>query len=173
MQLNVVTFVAGSHRREIPTELEALGDKTAPTIATNLEGVLCDTFEGTLPTDKNMPEVWVIHFVIGDAIDTNGAATRVLRASVPQWRGSFAQRVRYFLVVVKRMVHQVGLSAKDGVIGRAASTASGEQYKDIAGVAYVEFTVSVCVAAQRGSPHRPGTDISRDREKYWRHIGDT
>ena len=40
VQAHVVTLVAGRSRVDIPTELEALGDKTAQTLATSLESLL-------------------------------------------------------------------------------------------------------------------------------------
>ena len=50
VQAHVVTLVAGRSRRDIPTELEALGDKSAATLATSLEALLrrivCGTLDG-------------------------------------------------------------------------------------------------------------------------------
>ena len=40
VQAHLVTLVVGRTRRDIPTELEALGDKTAPTLATSMETLL-------------------------------------------------------------------------------------------------------------------------------------
>ena len=70
-----------------------------------------------------VPEIWVTHLLIGDAIPTNDAAARVLWESVK--KTPLGQRIRYFLAVMKCMTHQTGLSAKSGVIGPAASTAGG------------------------------------------------
>ena len=41
---------------------------------------------------------------------------------------------RYFLVVIKCGTHQVGLTAKGAVTGRAAAVAGGELHKDTPGV---------------------------------------
>ncbi|MEC9253541.1 MAG: hypothetical protein VX863_01705, partial [Candidatus Thermoplasmatota archaeon] len=49
VQAHVVTVVVGQSRHDIPTELEALGDKTAPTLATSLEAVLRKIVSGVLP----------------------------------------------------------------------------------------------------------------------------
>lgn len=137
VQLHVLRLAVGHHEHEIPTELEALGDKSASTLATSLERLMRNTIRDTLPkVDHNeaertllgrgpVPEIWVIHLVIGDAIPTNDAAARVLWASVKE--NPLGQRIRYFLVVIKCMTHQTGLSAKSGVIGPAASAAGGHE----------------------------------------------
>ena len=133
VQLHVLRLAVGHHVHEIPTELEALGDKSASTLATSFERLMRNTTRDILPqVDHNeaertllgrVPEIWVTHLLIGDAIPTNDAAARVLWASVNE--NPLGQRIRYFLVVMKCMTHQTGLSAKCGVIGPAASTAGG------------------------------------------------
>jgi hypothetical protein len=133
VQLHVVTLATGFFRREIPTELEALGDKTAGTLATVLEGTMRGILRGVLPNKQSGPEIWVVHMLIGDAVPTNGAAAKLMWASAKHI--PIGERVRYFLLVVVCMVHQVGLSAKNGVVGVAASTAGGTLYKEITGVA--------------------------------------
>ena len=135
VQLHVLRLAVGHHQFDIPTELESLGDKSTGTLATTLEGLMRNTMRDILPKldhdDEAArtllgrgPEIWVIHLLIGDAIPTNDAAARVMRASVKE--RPLGQRIRYFLVVVKCMTHQTGLSAKSGVIGPAASTAGGD-----------------------------------------------
>ena len=121
MQLHVMTLAVGHHRNEVPTELEALGDKSTNTLATSLEGALRGALRGVLPTNTRGPEIWLVHFLIGDAIPTNDSAARVLWASVQQ--RPLGERIRYFLGVIKCMTHQTGLSAKSGLIGPAAATA--------------------------------------------------
>ena len=133
VQLHVLRLAVGHHVHEIPTELEALGDKSASTLATSFERLMRNTTRDILTqVDHNeaertllgrVPEIWVTHLLIGDAIPTNDAAARVLWASVNE--NPLGQRIRYFLVVMKCMTHQTGLSAKCGVIGPAASTAGG------------------------------------------------
>ena len=134
VQLHVLRLAVGHHEREIPTELEALGDKTASTLATSLERLMRNTIRDTFPeVDLNLaertrlgrvpPEIWLTHWLIGDAIPTNDAAARVLWASVQE--NPLGQPIRYFLGVIRCMTHQTGLSAKSGVIGPAASTAGG------------------------------------------------
>ena len=61
VQLQVVTLAAGPFRREIPTELEALGDKTAGTLATVLEATMRRTLQESLPDrSPSQPEIWAI-----------------------------------------------------------------------------------------------------------------
>ena len=131
VQLHVVSIAVGHLRWEIPTELEALGDKTTGTLATSLEGVLRGVLGDVLPQNEAGPEIWVFHLLVGDAIPTNDSASRVLYASVK--RNPLGPRVRYFAAVVKCMVHQAGLASKGGVIGPAAS-AAGECH-DVTGTA--------------------------------------
>ena len=134
VQLHVLRLAVGHHQHEIPTELEALGDKTASTLATSLERLMRNTIRDTFPkvglnlAERTLlgrvpPEIWVTHWLIGDAIPTNDAAARVLWASVQA--NPLGQPIRYFLGVIRCMTHQTGLSAKSGVIGPAASTAGG------------------------------------------------
>jgi hypothetical protein len=145
VQAHVVTLVAGRSRRDIPTEIEALGDKTAPTLATSLEAVLrrivCGTLLGSSAHGngaREQPElrggeVWVVHILVGDGVPTNLAAAKLIWASVA--RDPLGPRVRYFLVVVKCATHQAALTAKAAVIGSFAAAAGGELYRTIAGAA--------------------------------------
>ena len=190
VQLHVVTMAAGDYwRRELPTEMEALGDKTAATLATCLEALVRRILGEVLPAD-HQPEIWVFHLLVGDGIPTNEAAAKVVWACMRQ--RPLAPRVRYFLAVVKCAVHQVALSAKCGVIGVAAETAGGKVYKDIAGVAvrlfkyllldyYEEFCTSArewVLRALRLVEHSEaertllgrGPDVNKLRELYTNHV---
>ena len=118
-QSNVVSLVTPHGGMEIPTEIEALGDKTAATLCTSFERVVRNIAEGVLPdiTDGIVPlaaeeavEAWFIHILVGDGIATNEAAARQLWACI-QERG-LGRGARYFLVVIKCGAHQVGLTAK-------------------------------------------------------------
>ena len=130
VQLHVVTLRCKNRSWEIPVELEALADKTAPTLATSFEKLLKTLLENTLPrpqpatggrrTDSE-PEVWLVHAIIGDGILTNVAAAKMLWAI--SGTGAF-NAVRYFLLVGKCGTHQFALTAKNGVIGRAAGVAA-------------------------------------------------
>ena len=134
VQLHVLRLAVGHHEREIPTELEALGDKSARTLATSFERLIRNTIiRDILPQvyeeadrtllGRGLPTIWITHLLIGDAIPTNEAAARILWASVKE--KPLGQRIRFFLAVMKCMTHQTGLSAKSGVIGRAGSSAGG------------------------------------------------
>ena len=71
--------------------------------------------------------------MFGDAIPTNEAAAKVLLAMMRQ--RPLGTRTRYFLAIVKCMVHQTGLSAKSATIGPAAAVAGGTLHEQITGVA--------------------------------------
>jgi len=126
-------------------ELEALGDKSSPTLATSFERVLRSVVAHTLPQPQaGMPEVWLIHILIGDGIATNEKAAKILWACIAQQQ--LNPGTRYFLLVLKCATHQTGLSAKSSVIGRAAATGAGggELYKTITGVASRLFKFVIC-----------------------------
>ena len=105
-------------------EFEALADKSAPTLATSLLGALrrwwSPLVEAYKSSKRRAPaEVWLVHCLVGDGIGTNHAAAKILWAS----RGSL-RPIRYFLLLGVCLVHQTALSAKSGVLGRAATTAA-------------------------------------------------
>ena len=141
VQAHVVTVVAGSSRRDIPTELEALGDKTAATLATSMETLLRGIVGSVLPersahghgAREEQAERWIVHIVVGDGVPTNLKAAKHLWASITA--APFGSRVRYFLLVVKCGTHQAALSAKSGVTGSFAAAVGGELYKTVAGTA--------------------------------------
>jgi hypothetical protein len=68
------------------------------------------------------PITWVVHILIGDAIPTNEAAAKLLLSMFHQ--RPLGPGNQYFLVLLKCGTHQAGLSAKEGLLGRAA-TAGG------------------------------------------------
>ena len=133
---------------KLPWELEALGDKSAPTLATSFERLLRFVVEGVLPSSLQpqaaAPELWVLHVLIGDGIATNEKAAKILWACVKQRQ--LAPGTRYMLVVLKCVTHQAGLATKSAVIGRAAATGAGggELYKAITGVASRLFKYVIC-----------------------------
>ena len=108
-------------------ELEGLVDKSAATLATSFENLLNMLLENILPAasgrseGSKKPEIWLVHAIIGDAIGTNLAAAKILWAAAATGASKF---VRYFLLVGKCGTHQSALSAKNGVIGRAAAAAA-------------------------------------------------
>ena len=131
--------VMGQRSWGVLVELEGLVDKTAATLATSFERLVNTLLENMLPRPQpsrrkdSEPEVWLVHAIIGDAISTNGAAAKILWAMAAT--GAF-KKVRYFLLVGKCGTHQSALSAKDGVIGRAAAAAAeaageGKEFEDV------------------------------------------
>ena len=61
------------------TELEALADKTAPTLATSLYGVLkktasaCGSSLGDRGDSATGANIWLVHTLVGDGINANEA----------------------------------------------------------------------------------------------------
>ena len=133
VQLNVVMLTCKAKTFDLPQELEALVDKSAPTLATCLERVLLSLLLSLQPPQAaagppqavagshRRPEIWLTHCLIGDGIPTNLAAAKILWAL--SLKGNFGL-VRYFLLVGKCGTHQAALTAKNGVIGRAAAAAA-------------------------------------------------
>ena len=181
VQLHVVTVRCLKKSWDIPVELEGLVDKSAATLATSFERLMNTLLGKMLPQPQPAyeSEVWLAHIIIGDAINTNEAAAKILWALAA--KGSFGS-VRYFLLLGKCGTHQSALSAKDGVIGRAAATAAeaageGKEFEDVVGNAvrifkylvpeyYEDFKTSVaawvhlnveCVPPQAASPATGGT----------------
>jgi hypothetical protein len=153
VQIHVVTVACGARvgskvmglkTWKIPCELEGLVDKTAAILATSFERLLKTLLENMLPQPQpatggrrrdSEPEVWLVHAIIGDAINTNEAAAKILWAVAAT--GAF-KIVRYFLLVGKCGTHQSALSAKYGVLGRAAAAAAetageGKEFEDVVG----------------------------------------
>ena len=64
-------------------------------------------------------ETWLIHVLVGDAINTNEAAARRLYAKAAVT--PMAAALKYCLVVVKCASHQANLAAKGAAIGVAAT----------------------------------------------------
>jgi hypothetical protein len=165
VQIHVVAVTCKEKIWDVPVELEGLVDKTAPTLATSFERLVKTLLENMLPQPQpatggrrkdSEPEVWLVHAIIGDAINTNQAAAKILWAVAGT--GAFTI-VRYFLLVGKCGTHQSALSAKYGVLGRAAAAAAetageGKEFEDVVGNAvrlfkylvpdyYEDFKISI------------------------------
>jgi hypothetical protein len=195
VQQHVVSVHVGHRDWEIPTEMEALGDKSAKTLATSFESLLRQVLDGILPTmggdsqpqSAHDPEIWVFHVLVGDGIPTNEAAAKILWSCVVE--RPCGQRVRYFLLLVKCATHQAALSAKHAIIGQAAACTGGELHKVIVGVSvrlykylindyYEEFCFSVrewvlerlrvVTAADAGPMAQPETSVLQ--KVYTRHV---
>lgn len=128
VQQHVLSVVVGHRQWEIPTEMEALGDKRAGTLATSLDSLLRRTWAAVARGLANVNrggqgDIWIVHHLVGDGIATNEAATRILWSCAQE--RPLGPSVRYFLIVVKCATHQAALSAKYAVIGGAAELAGG------------------------------------------------
>ena len=83
---------------ELPTELEALGDKSAKTLATSFERLLLTWIPALVPPPEGShrrplgsdrrSEVWLVHCLVGDGIPTNQAAAKLLWATALANTGS-------------------------------------------------------------------------------------
>ena len=142
VQIHALEVLTGGSSTAIPTELEALGDKTAPTLATSFDRLLRDVLPKIMPATGGAMRLatggatstWVVHVMVGDGIATNEKAARLLLALEAQ--EAFAKGIVYFLLVVKCGNHQTALtaaSAVDGDLAKAASDNDG---------AYLEVTAT-------------------------------
>ena len=152
VQQNIVEMAFPAGSMNIPTELEALGDKTAGTLATCFERLLREITASVLPPPQpqaddqsqaaDQPEKWLFNILVGDGIATNEAAAKLLWSCIKE-RG-LGPGIRYFLLVIKCATHQVGLTAKSAVIGRAAEVAGGTLHEHIAGVCVRLYKYLIC-----------------------------
>ncbi len=123
VQVNVLGLRMNDKHVAIPTELQALGNKRASTLATCFDVLLRRVLSEILPgSATGGPEIWLLHILVGDGIYTNEAAAKQLWANVQ--RLPMVPCGRYFLVVVKCGNHQAALSAKYAVVGDAAKAVS-------------------------------------------------
>ena len=112
---------AGVH---VPTELDALSNKTARVLATSLLQVLLPVIEDVsagytaAAPAAEAPEQWFMHVLVGDGINTNQAAARIVLAYMRQHQPA---KLRYFMLTVKCALHQAQLSVTSAVCGRAAA----------------------------------------------------
>ena len=87
VQLHVVRLLCKRKEFQLPQELQALQDKSAPTLATSLLSVLktwMPTVQAALPKaaahkgSRSPKEIWFTHCLVGDGIATNEAAAKRL-----------------------------------------------------------------------------------------------
>ena len=79
VQQNVLTIIGVTDRTNVATELEALGDKTAATLATSFERLLRSVCSRILTQPQaGSAETWIFHMLVGDGIPTNEAAAKLL-----------------------------------------------------------------------------------------------
>ena len=146
VQQHVLRLAVGSRERDVPSELEALGDKTAGTLATSFERILrsmaSNLWPAALPASPETPETWFIHVLVGDGINTNEAAAKILWSCMST--APLSPNVRYFLILVKCATHQAALSAKAMVEGVPAKIAGGELHVSLVGTAVRLFKYVLC-----------------------------
>ena len=147
VQVNVLDLWAKDQRVSLPEELQALGNKTAATLATCFESLLRRVSSGALPATGgmpetwfvlpatgDMPETWFVHVMTGDGIPTNEASGKMLWSCIQQ--KPLAQNCRYFLIMVKCGNHQAALTAKYAVVGDGAKAVSSDKsYADVTSTA--------------------------------------
>ena len=150
VQRHCVSLVAGPMRQDTAIDLEALADKTAPTLCTSIERIVRSVCEG-VPV-KPDHELWLPHVLIGDGIATNGAAAKQLWSTIQAQ--PLGGRIRYLLWLVRCATHSAALSTKTGVIGGVAkhigfddgdlvTTTSVRLYKYVINDYYEDFVISV------------------------------
>ena len=112
---------AGLH---VPTELDALSNKTARVLATSLLRVLLPVIETVsagytaVASAVGAPEQWFVHMLVGDGVPTSQAAAKIVLAYMRQHKPA---SLRYFMFTTKCALHQAQLSAASAVSGRAAA----------------------------------------------------
>ena len=143
VQQNVVELGLVDGSMEIPTEIEALGDKTAATLATcfeNLVRLISARVLGQQP--QAHPEVWLVHIIVGDGIATNESAAKSLWSLVKQ--RPLGPGIRYLLCTLKCGTHQAGLAAKNAVAGRAAEAAGGTLHEHVCATCTRLYKYIIC-----------------------------
>ena len=170
VQMHVVQISCEGRTWDMPTELEGLADKTAATLATSFEKLLLTMLRTLVPcrqeqdgSHRRRTEIWFVHTLIGDGIATNEAAAKILLA-IASTEHTVTQRVRYFLLLGKCGTHQAALSAKTGVIGRAAAKAAaaageGKEF---------EFVTATCVRLFKYVVPQYYEDLANSAERWIR-----
>ena len=153
-------YLRGQQRVYVPTELDALSNKSARVLATSLHEVFLTVAryirrglessasrweEGKLP--------WLVHILVGDGVATNHSAARLL------WTWLRGEKVKvtagfgfeYFLVCVKCGSHQANLSIGCAVTGRAAVVGCQNSASVCSGRTFANR--SAVVAKGSTSPH--------------------
>lgn len=116
-----VAHFPGGHSVRCLTELDALGDKGARTLATSLRNVLwpiADTIGAAVAVEGPVEMPWFMHILVSDGAAVNEAAAKVVLAWVQ--RDGLPGRQRYFVLTVRCANHQTNLTIASAVSGRAA-----------------------------------------------------
>ena len=122
----VVKMLYDGEPLRLHTELDALGQKDANTIATALLGVLRNVANMTVEAlgqngAMDGLELWYFHVIVGDGIATNEAACKRLLAECrrhPLWG---CLPIVFLCFVLKCMVHQANLALGTALEGQAAA----------------------------------------------------
>ena len=142
---------SGEPRRLVPTELCALANKSARVVARSLFEVL-RTFAACLQAGfgavSAAEKPWLFHIVVGDGVNTNAAAARILLS----WALRDLAYFTYFLFVVKCASHQANLAICSAVTGIPAVCAACNSREAIAMPDSLRCRADRAGAA--GSPHR-------------------
>ena len=106
----------------LPVELDALNDKSAITLATALERAVrsaAAVARRGVPADA---VIFFSHILVGDGVQTNAAAARILRVRFDQ--APIAPNLRYLVMVVQCANHQANLVIRSSVEQRGATEAA-------------------------------------------------
>lgn len=131
VQQHVASLFAFGVETAVPTELEALANKTAATLATSLEGVVRGVGQAVFAAPPGLPIVFT-HIVVCDSVASNEAACKMLLAMLRQNR--LGEGVHYWLAMIRCATHQANLSAKSCAFGPAAEIAQDPR-GEVGGVA--------------------------------------
>ena len=104
-----------------PAELDPLSSKNAQVLATSLHAAFRELAEPTcaaLVKAQSAEPPWLFHWLVGDGVNTNYAAAKILLAWVR--RKPLSHGVRYFLLTIKCANHQANLAIGSAVQGKAA-----------------------------------------------------
>lgn len=124
IQQHAITVHIGEHKVGVLSELEALLDKSAGTLATSLDRALRQVCDALAMRDAHGPEIWVVHIIVGDGVATNEAASRrVLQRARDE---PISGATKYFMASLKCAAHQASLAAKTATVGAGARVGVGQ-----------------------------------------------
>ena len=148
-------FAGQAAGQQVFTELDALTNKTAKTLATSLDKAMrlaasvARTGLESAQCRADAP-LWFVHVLVGDGIGTNGAAARILLAHAKA--SPVAPGFLYFLMLVKCANHQANRVIGGAAEGHAA-LCGARQTTAVLGSPNVALAREVC-DAPKTAPHR-------------------
>ena len=153
VQTHDVCLHFGQERVKIFTELEALANKKAQTLAGSLirvmdilGGIIGRALDGSVGV-----EWWFVEFLIGDAIPTNQAAAKLMWSKACRSPPA-GDRAEFFLICVVCGTHQANLTARHLTEGGGALLGSLNQ--EAAAGAGADFEAARAAAGAKTVPHR-------------------